>query len=49
MAAFTRADDLRGAEFIDADLRGARFVGADLSGVGMAAAFCPEVVRALGR
>src|SRR5918995_388057 len=31
--AFTRSDDLQGAEFIDADLRGARFVGADLSGV----------------
>jgi DinB superfamily/Pentapeptide repeats (8 copies) len=33
--AFTRSDDLQGAEFIDADLRGARFVGADLSGVVM--------------
>jgi uncharacterized protein YjbI with pentapeptide repeats len=33
--AFTRSDDLHGAEFIDADLRGARFVGADLSGVVM--------------
>jgi uncharacterized protein YjbI with pentapeptide repeats len=32
MATFTRSDDLRGAEFVDADLRGARFVGADLSG-----------------
>ena len=35
MAAFTRSDDLSGAEFIDTDLRGARFVGADLSGVVM--------------
>lgn len=35
MATFTRSDDLRGAEFLDADLRGARFVGADLSGVVM--------------
>jgi hypothetical protein len=35
MAAFTRSDELQGAEFIDADLRGARFVGADLSGVVM--------------
>ncbi len=35
MAAFTRYDDLREAEFVDADLRGARFVGADLSGVVM--------------
>jgi hypothetical protein len=35
MARFTRSDDLRGAEFVDADLRGARFVGADLSGVVM--------------
>ena len=35
MAAFTRSDDLQGAEFVDADLRGARFVGADLSGVVM--------------
>jgi DinB superfamily/Pentapeptide repeats (8 copies) len=34
-AAFTRSDDLQGAEFIDADLRRARFVGADLSGVVM--------------
>lgn len=32
MATFTRSDDLRGAEFLDADLRGARFVGSDLSG-----------------
>jgi hypothetical protein len=32
---FTRSDDLRGAEFVDADLRDARFVGADLSGVVM--------------
>jgi DinB family protein/pentapeptide repeat protein len=37
MATFTRSDDLRGAEFVDADLRGARFVGADLSGVVMRA------------
>jgi uncharacterized protein YjbI with pentapeptide repeats len=35
MAAFTRFDDLQGAEFVDTDLRGARFVGADLSGVVM--------------
>jgi hypothetical protein len=35
MATFTRSDDLRGAEFVEADLRGARFVGADLSGVVM--------------
>jgi hypothetical protein len=35
MARFTGADDLRGAEFVDADLRGARFVGAYLSGVVM--------------
>ncbi len=35
MTAFTRSDDLRGAEFTDADLRGARFTGADLSGVVM--------------
>jgi DinB superfamily/Pentapeptide repeats (8 copies) len=35
MATFTRSDDLRGAEFVDADLRGARFVGSDLSGVVM--------------
>src|SRR5689334_6222069 len=32
---FTRADDLRGAEFRNTNLRGARFVGADLSGVVM--------------
>lgn len=37
MAMFTRSDDLRGAEFVDADLRGARFVRADLSGVQMRA------------
>jgi hypothetical protein len=37
MAAFTRSDDLQGAEFVDADLRGARFVRADLSGVVMRA------------
>jgi hypothetical protein len=35
MATFTRSDELKGAEFIDADLRGARFVRADLSGVVM--------------
>jgi hypothetical protein len=35
MAGFTRSDDLRGAEFVDADLTGARFIGADLSGVVM--------------
>lgn len=35
MAAFTRSDELQGAEFFDADLRGARSVGADLSGVVM--------------
>src|SRR6185436_5920466 len=35
MATFTRSDDLRGAEFVDADLHGARFVGADLTGVVM--------------
>jgi DinB superfamily/Pentapeptide repeats (8 copies) len=35
MAGFTRSDDLKGAEFVDADLSGARFIGADLSGVVM--------------
>jgi DinB superfamily/Pentapeptide repeats (8 copies) len=35
MATFTRSDDLRGAEFVDADLRGARFVRVDLAGVMM--------------
>jgi hypothetical protein len=35
MAKFTRSDELRGAEFVDADLRGARFVETDLSGVVM--------------
>jgi DinB superfamily/Pentapeptide repeats (8 copies) len=35
MTAFTRSDELRGAEFTDTDLRGARFTGADLSGVVM--------------
>jgi hypothetical protein len=35
MATFTRSDDLRGAEFVNADLTGARFFGADLSGVVM--------------
>jgi hypothetical protein len=37
MATFTRSEELRGAEFVDADLRGARFVRADLSGVVMRA------------
>ncbi|WP_354529571.1 DinB family protein [Nakamurella sp. UYEF19] len=37
MAAFTRSDDLRGAEFDHTVLSGARFVGADLSGVVMRA------------
>lgn len=31
MATFGRADDLRGAEFVETDLSGARFVGSDLS------------------
>lgn len=35
MAKFTRADDLRDAEFYGADLRGARFGESDLSGVVM--------------
>jgi DinB family protein/pentapeptide repeat protein len=35
MTTFTKTDQLRGAEFVEADLRGARFVGADLSGVVM--------------
>jgi hypothetical protein len=35
MATFTRSDDLRGAEFVDADLRGSRFVRADLCDVVM--------------
>jgi hypothetical protein len=35
MATFTRSDDLRGAEFIEADLREAMFVGATLSGAVM--------------
>jgi len=35
MATFSRSDDLRGAEFVDANLFGARFVGADLSEVVM--------------
>ena len=35
MATFTRSDDLRGAEFVNADLRGARFIRTDLSGVVM--------------
>ena len=33
MATFTRSDDLKGAEFIEADLTGARFIEADLTGV----------------
>ena len=37
MATFTRSDDLKGAEFVDADLIGSRFVGADLSGIVMRA------------
>jgi len=37
MATFTKFDELRGAEFVDADLRGARFVRTDLSGVVMRA------------
>ncbi len=37
MATFTRSDDLRAAEFIEANLRGARFVRADLSDVVMRA------------
>jgi hypothetical protein len=35
VATFTRSDNLRGAEFVEADLRGARFVRANLSGVVM--------------
>jgi hypothetical protein len=35
MTTFTRSDNLRGAQFVDADLSGARFVRADLSGVVM--------------
>jgi len=35
MATFTRSDELREAQFVDADLRGARFIGADLSGAVM--------------
>jgi DinB family protein/pentapeptide repeat protein len=35
MTAFTAADDLQGARFVDTNLQGARFVGADLSGVVM--------------
>jgi hypothetical protein len=35
MTTFTRSDDLRGAEFVNADLREARFVGCDLSGAMM--------------
>jgi hypothetical protein len=35
MVAFSRTDDLRGAQFTGVDLRGARFVESDLSGVVM--------------
>ncbi|MEV4410994.1 DinB family protein [Catellatospora sp. NPDC049609] len=35
MATFSRSDDLRKAEFVDADLSGARFVRTDLSGAVM--------------
>jgi hypothetical protein len=35
MATFTRSDDPRRAQFVDADLRGARFVRVDLSGAVM--------------
>ena len=35
MTSFSRADDLRGAEFSGVDLRGARFGGCDLTGVVM--------------
>jgi hypothetical protein len=35
MTTFTKADELRGAEFVDANLRNARFVRSDLSGVVM--------------
>src|SRR4051812_25587135 len=35
MATFTRSDDLRAAEFVDAGLSGARFIRAHLSGVVM--------------
>ncbi len=35
MTSFTRSDELRGAELVDADLRDARFVRCDLSGVVM--------------
>jgi hypothetical protein len=35
MTTFTKSDDLRAAEFLDADMRGARFVNCDLSGVVM--------------
>jgi uncharacterized protein YjbI with pentapeptide repeats len=37
MAMFSRSDDLRAAQFVDADAHGARFVRADLSGVVMRA------------
>ncbi|HEX6149807.1 DinB family protein [Nocardioides sp.] len=37
MATFSKADDLQGAEFVDANLRGARFVRSDLSGAVMRA------------
>ena len=35
MATFTSADDLQGAQFVDANLRGARMVNSDLSGAVM--------------
>ena len=35
MTTFTRSDELRGAEFVDADLRDSRFVRTDLSGAVM--------------
>src|SRR5688572_5313698 len=37
MTTFTRSDDVKGAQFVDANLRGARFVRTDLSGVVMRA------------
>ena len=43
MATFTKSDDLKGAEFVEADLSGARFVESDLSGVVMRGV---EVARA---
>jgi uncharacterized protein YjbI with pentapeptide repeats len=35
VATFSRSDNLRGAEFVEADLRGARFLRTDLSEVVM--------------